>query len=116
MSVPKSVGEHDVRSAVWTVFIRSVEEAAEKWLQAQYVEVVPARENDPDSGWIFASVQPYLSGVIRCQTIKTFVAIPQVEIVGIGLIRRSLVTMLDCVEALGLRPMRAGKANGRRHP
>src|SRR5207302_11158418 len=50
-------------------------------------------------------VQAYLSGIISCQLIEAAVAIAQIEIVGIGLVRGSLVAMLDSIEAFRLRQM-----------
>ena len=47
MAVPIRVAEHDIRSAVRAMLIGAVEETAKIRLNAQYVEVVPARFIDP---------------------------------------------------------------------
>jgi hypothetical protein len=80
-----------------------VEETAEERLQAQDIEIVSARQKDPDSGWIFAGVEADLRGVVRSDIVKAAVAFAEIEIVRIGLIRGSLVAVLDSVEALRLR-------------
>ena len=56
-AVPVSVGEHDVRSAVRTMLIGPVKEAAQIWLNSEHVEVVPGHLQDPGAGWIFARIQ-----------------------------------------------------------
>src|SRR5580693_3933584 len=43
MRMPIRIAEHDVGRAVWAVLIGSVEETTEERLQAQDVEIVPAR-------------------------------------------------------------------------
>src|SRR6266566_4138950 len=103
--VPIPIAEHDIWSTVGTMLIGGVEDAAKVRLNAQYVEVVAAHFIEPDSGWIFAGVQPRLTAVTRCQAIEAVVAIAQIKIVEIGLVRRSFVSMLDYVEALRIRHM-----------
>ena len=50
-------------NAVRAMLVRRVNEPAEVWLNAQYVEVVPADFIDPDAGWILAGVQRCRSDV-----------------------------------------------------
>ena len=87
MGVPIRVGEHDIRSAVRAMLIGGVEETAEIRLNAQYVEVVPAHFIEPGAGGIFAGVEPGSVMLISCQTIKAAVAIAQIEIIRIRLVR-----------------------------
>src|ERR1700674_1241982 len=81
MAVPICVTEHDIRSAVRTMIIGKVEEAAEVRLNPQCVKVVAARLHAPDKGLPLARIHRYLSNVISCQTVKAVVAIAQIEIV-----------------------------------
>src|SRR5271170_7945382 len=97
MTVPIAVGEHDVRSAVGSVLVGAVKEAAEIRLNAQFVEVVPARFIAPDRGWILARIQRHLRDVISCQAIEAAIAIPQINVVGIRLADVCVVAALECV-------------------
>src|SRR5437588_13075345 len=78
-----------------------MENAAKIRLNAQGVEVVPARFVDPYAGWILSCVQPRLSHGIDCQLLKAAVAVPQVEIVRIRL--EPNTAPVNCIEALLLR-------------
>src|SRR6266404_9476876 len=101
--VPIPIAEDDIGSTVGAMLIGGVEDAAKIRLNAQYVEVVAAHFIEPGARWIFARVQPRLTAVTRCQAIEGMVAIAQIKIVEIGLVRGSFVSMLDGVEALGVR-------------
>ena len=81
-----------------------MEEATKIRLNTQSVEVVPARLIGPGTGRIFASacVQPRLRAVISYQIFKTVIAIPQIEIVGIGLAPRARVRSPERVKVLAL--------------
>src|SRR5262245_59836690 len=84
-AVPIGVAEHDIRSAVRTVFIGTVEETTDVRLNAQDIEIITAYFIDPEAGWVFAGIQPGLRNVIGCKTIKAAIAIAQIEIVGVRL-------------------------------
>ena len=100
MSVPKRVGEHDIRSAVRAMLIGGVEEMAKIRLKAQCVEVVPASFLDPGPRWTLARIQPGLSDVISHEIVKAVVAVAQIEIVGIRLCHVIGRPAPECVEAL----------------
>ena len=56
MGVPIRVGEHNIRSTIWAMLVGGVKETAKERLNAQCVEVVPRRFEDPGGDWI---VRPY---------------------------------------------------------
>src|ERR1035438_8007172 len=102
MGVPVRVCEHNIRSAVRAMLIGGVEETANIRLHAQYVEIVSTGLIDPDAGWIFPRVEPRRRDVKICQTFKAAVAITQVKMVRIRLVRPT-VLLLDSVKAFRLR-------------
>ena len=51
MAVPIRISEHDVGSAVWTMLIGGVKEAAKIGLNAERVEIVSGDFEDPRAGW-----------------------------------------------------------------
>src|SRR5215831_7116389 len=64
MSMPISIRQHDIRSAVRAVLIRAVEEAAHVRLNAQSVEVIPTHFIHPGARRVLARVQPDRSKVV----------------------------------------------------
>ena len=113
MAVPIRMTEHNVRSAVRTVLIRGVENAAKIRLNAEYVEVVPADFKDPGLGQVVARVQSYRGGIKCSQVFEAAVAIAQIEIVRIGL--PSPLAALDSVEALRARHIQRAQYQGIQH-
>src|SRR5262252_5452043 len=71
MSMPISIRQHDIRSAVRAVLIRAVEEAAQVGLNAQCVEVISAHFIHPCTRRALARVQPDRSKVVGYQSIET---------------------------------------------
>src|SRR5690242_18646982 len=109
MRMPIRVTEHYVWRAVRAMLIGVVEDAAKIGLNAQYVEVVPAHDIDPGAGGIFARVQSHLIDGKACQAVEAAVAIAQIEIVGIGLVHGTFVSVLDSVEAFRARHVQGAK-------
>src|SRR6267154_2280067 len=102
MALPISVGEHNIGSAVRAMLVGSMDDPAKVRLNAQCVEVVPAHFKDPGARWILPGVQRHLTDAISCHSIKTAVAIAQIEIIGIRLTRVLVAGALDYVQALRL--------------
>src|SRR5271168_4625956 len=100
--VPICVGEHDIGRAVWAALIGSVEETANKRLNAQYVEVVSAGFVLPDIGWIFARIQPRLTDSKNSHIVEAAISLAKIEIIGIG-VGPAAAPMLDDEKALCLR-------------
>src|SRR5690242_13160509 len=59
MGVPTLITQHGIGSAVQAMLVRTVEEPAQKGLNAQSVEVVSAGFNYPGTVWLFAGIQSY---------------------------------------------------------
>src|SRR5262249_2502229 len=93
----------DARSTVRAMLIGGVKELANMRLNAEHIEVISASFVNPDAGWICARIEPGLRDVISRQTVKAAIAITQIDVVGIRLIRRTTDISPDCVEALRLR-------------
>ena len=100
MRPPVLVREHDIRRAIRAVLIRAVEEAAKIRLQSQGVEIVSAGFVQPDGSRISADVQPGSRNVESCQIFKAAVAVAQIEIVGIRLVRVAHLRTPEGIQAL----------------
>src|SRR5277367_2132522 len=101
MSVPVSVTEHDERSAIRPAFIGTVEETAQKWMNAQGIEVVPGCLYAPGSDGTLAAIEPHLGDAVRRKVLEATISCAQVYIVGIRRARVLVAGALNGVEALG---------------
>src|ERR1700742_333394 len=106
-TVPEGIAENDLRHAVLTMFLGSMDESAKIGLNAESVEVVPANHVRPDNGRISAaSVEPHATlNVIGHQGIKAAIHVAQVTVIQIGLRWRSIrpVSSLHHEQVLGVR-------------
>ena len=104
MRVPVVIAQHNVWRAVRPMLIRSVIKMPQKWLQAQRVKVVPTGLLNPNLGWIaLARIQPHFVGRKRHHAVKAAIAVAQIDVVRVRLVRRSLIGMLQLVKAVGMR-------------
>src|SRR5580704_7969817 len=112
MTVPISVAEYDIRSAVGAVLIGGMEETANVRLNLYYVEVVSGYFIEPRAGRVLARVQSCLGHVISRQTIEAAAAIPKIQIIGIRLSTPRPFAKLKSVEALRLWDVQRAEHEG----
>src|ERR1700678_3102033 len=74
MAVPKTVREHNVRRAIRTAFVRSMQEAPEVGLDLQNVEVISAHAGNGNARRPIARVEPHLADAVRGERFETRIA------------------------------------------
>src|SRR5205807_8315365 len=57
MALPKGITEHNVRGAVRTILICTVEETPQIRMNAQYIKIISACRVQPDRRWVAIRIQ-----------------------------------------------------------
>ena len=115
MILPIPVTQHDVRSAVRPMLVRSMKESPQIRLNPHDVEEISAGFLDPRSRRIRPRIHSDQQDCPCSQPIEAVVAVPQIDVVGIRFIRGSLVGMLQLIQALRIRHMQRAQQNGVHH-
>jgi hypothetical protein len=111
MAVPVGIAEHDVGSAVFSMLVDSVIEAAEVGLNPQFIEVIAGREVRP--GGRSGSAHIHADGaddVEVDQAVEGAVLVAQIDVVEIGLGGR--LEALDHVKTVRMRQLNRMQDNG----
>src|SRR5262249_8505706 len=98
--MPIRVGEDDVGRAVQSVLVGPLKEAAAVWPKSEHIEVIAAREDAPRACGTVTRVEADKLDVVRGQLLETVVAIPQVDVIRVGLIRGIVAVAVNRVQAL----------------
>src|ERR1700722_11656170 len=107
-AAPKPITQHYIRAAVRAVFVAAMEETAEIGLDAQRIEVVPARFIKPYLSGVAAGSESRLAEVKRQYTVEGPVPVAHIQVIRIRiqrLIRRFYRE----------KPLRIGHVDGVQH-